>query len=91
MLDICGNEIDCSLIKSEPKCEEEISEANEIDTNILGRRKRHLQKQDSDNKSKIVRRVASKIQDKQNKATKEKSRTKRKRAKIEMKFRFIGM
>lgn len=77
ILEICGNDIDCSLAKSDPNCEEEISEENEIDSNSLGRRRRH---------SELVGTPRTKGPGK----SRSKSRVKRKRAKIEIKFRFIG-
>ncbi|XP_043278473.1 sushi, von Willebrand factor type A, EGF and pentraxin domain-containing protein 1-like [Venturia canescens] len=89
ILDACGNEIDCTLIKYDSKCEEEITEDNEVASNALGRRKRTLSGVDAGktgSKGSRVPRLSSKTTSK----PKNKPRGKKKKSKIEMKFRFIG-
>ncbi|XP_012216127.2 sushi, von Willebrand factor type A, EGF and pentraxin domain-containing protein 1 isoform X1 [Linepithema humile] len=85
MLDICGNDIECSLIEFDPECKSKLSSKN-FEDNLIRRRRRSDTNIFGDNKimlGRLKRAVKSSTD-------KDKVKPKRKREKIEIRFKFIG-
>ncbi|XP_015588785.1 sushi, von Willebrand factor type A, EGF and pentraxin domain-containing protein 1 [Cephus cinctus] len=80
LIGICENEIECSLSRSDPVCEENLISKEDVNLNLI-RRRRFTGKE---NISIRRKRIASK-----NKG-RDKTRNKKKRNKIELKFKVIG-
>ena len=96
LLETCGNDIDCTLIKTEPKCEEDFIDASKQN---LVRRKKFLPDYFPDfsifenfgfSKMKKDSEKRRKREMKDQERGRDKSKIKRKRERIEFKFKFLG-
>ncbi|XP_043472287.1 sushi, von Willebrand factor type A, EGF and pentraxin domain-containing protein 1-like isoform X2 [Leptopilina heterotoma] len=81
LLEVCGNEIDCTLVKIEPKCETEISD-NTNQSIILNRTKRFISKTQ---KFKVVQNLQE-----TNDSETEINSLQHRKERLVIKFKFIG-
>lgn len=82
LLEVCGNEIDCTLVKIEPKCEPEILIDNTNQSIILNRTKRFISKTQ---KFQVVKNLHE-----TNDSETEINNLQNKKERLVIKFKFIG-
>ncbi|KAG5311324.1 SVEP1 protein, partial [Acromyrmex insinuator] len=96
-LEICDNDIECDLVSFDPKCEDDLSLSKDIEDNLIRRRRFELQYKQvrsTDTFKDIettlferLKRAAIRLSPEPNKNN---IRSKRKKNRIEIKFKFIG-
>ncbi|RLU26420.1 hypothetical protein DMN91_000214 [Ooceraea biroi] len=96
LLDICGNEIECSLVNFEPECEDDALSPKNFEDNLIRRRRFNYDYNTQtmnilrNNKAAIFKRLKRATKLNPNDFNKNKAKSQRKREKIEIKFKFIG-
>ncbi|XP_076634348.1 sushi, von Willebrand factor type A, EGF and pentraxin domain-containing protein 1 [Colletes latitarsis] len=91
LFDICGNDIECSLVTFDPECEENVSPINTSYSNLLRKRRefKHCDVPGTELFANIG--TKSKRDVKTNNDTdRNKAKMKKKKEKIEIKFKFLG-
>lgn len=97
LLGMCDNDIECNLISFDPKCEDDLSSSKDFEDNLI-RRRRFEPEYEQIQSSDISRNTETIMLDRLKRAARSspdlnKNNTrsnKRKRDRIEIKFKFIG-
>ncbi|XP_011690241.1 PREDICTED: sushi, von Willebrand factor type A, EGF and pentraxin domain-containing protein 1-like [Wasmannia auropunctata] len=96
LLGMCDNDIECDLVSFDPKCEDDLSSSKNIEDNLIRRRRfepGHKQVQATDmlrDSETIMLRILKRAARLSRDLNKNNTRSKRKRDRIEIKFKFIG-
>lgn len=91
MLGICDNDIECNLISFDHKCEDDLSSSKNFEENLIRRRRFEVPEYKQIRSIDISRDTETIMLERLKRATnKNNTRSKRKRDRIEIKFKFIG-
>lgn len=89
MLDICDNDLECSLVNFNPECEEDLLTSKSFEDNLIRRRRFNNGSIIISKKNKILERL-KRVARLNSNTNKNKTRPRQKKERIEIKFKFIG-
>ncbi|EFN68310.1 Sushi, von Willebrand factor type A, EGF and pentraxin domain-containing protein 1 [Camponotus floridanus] len=89
VLDICDNDLECSLVNFNPECEEDLLTSKSFEDNLIRRRRFNHGSIIIFKKNKILERL-KRVARLNSNTNKNKTRPRQKKERIEIKFKFIG-
>lgn len=89
VLDICGNDLECTLIKFNPECEEDLLTSKSFEDNLIRKRRFNHGPIIISKNNKILERL-KRVARLNSNTNKNKTRPRQKKERIEIKFKFIG-